>query len=900
MVSIIIPAREEKYLKQTIRSVLDNAEGEIEVIVLLDGYVPNPQIHMNDERVKFIHYPKSIGQRKCINEGVKMAKGKYIMKLDAHCAVGKGFDVILSADCNYDWTVIPRMYNLDIETFLPKKHKLTDYLYISSPDEVKPFRAVYYTGEDYKAQHGRKELIDDTMCCMGPCFFMWKSRFWELDGCDENHVGGWGQQGIEVALKAWLSGGSLKVNKKTWFAHYFRGGSGPGFPYPISGAQVSKVRRYSQDLWLNNKWPHQTRNFHWLIDKFDPPGWKFDIDVSVIIPARNEIYLQKTIDGLLDNLGSKFEIMVGVDGYEPNPPLKEDSRVRVYRVDKSIGMRPMINKLVSMAKGQYLLRADAHIIIEKNMDLKMIDSHKAGFTVVARRYELDTPSWKMRKHTDCDYRYLTPLSDSSGGLRSLAWEEYELKHKANIFDDLMTCSGSNWLMKRSQWNRWGGLDENHGTFGQEGAEIACMTWLSGGRMIINKNTWYAHWNRGKMPYALGAHQKRKSIDYSIDKWVNNKWEKRTRDFQWLIDRFRPPGWETSKTAHLKGVYGFRVKYISVDKIFNNFVSYSNPLKNAKDNPRGTYELMKTFIPYVDKIAKGIHTYSSNEPYYQYLKKHLHFSVRDNEKGARHIQNQMQDAVNIYKSIEKDGMHTPIDMVKYPGARMIIRGSRRLIILKKLGIKNAIVRVHESMALYLKNVEWLDIRCSGKTETAAIRQFRKIGLKGTDKYWHHNYTHLYDKHLNLNKKPNILEIGVKRGASIKMWKDAYPKATITGVDIADVSNEPMVRKTNDFTLLLGSQNDKEFLKEVAGHGKFDLIIDDGSHQPVDQIISFEALWGSLNKSGVYIIEDICSGKGRTDRKILVNKLNELTDNVMGLNGVRAVALYSNICFIHKAG
>jgi hypothetical protein len=106
---------------------------------------------------------------------------------------------------------------------------------------------------------------------------MHKDRFWELGGCDENHEGGWGQQGVEVSCKAWLSGGALKVNKKTWFAHWFRGNQ--GFPYSISGNQIERVRKYSRDLWLNNKWKKQIRPFQWLIDKFDPPGWVKDLTI---------------------------------------------------------------------------------------------------------------------------------------------------------------------------------------------------------------------------------------------------------------------------------------------------------------------------------------------------------------------------------------------------------------------------------------------------------------------------------------------------------------------------------------------------------------------------------------------------------------------------------------------
>ena len=272
MVSVLIPARNEQYLGKTIENVLENARDEIEIIVILDGYIPDPQLHF-DNRVIFVHYKESIGQRQAINIAARMAKGKYIMKLDAHCAVDEGFDVKLATDCEEDMTMIGRMYNLDIETWKPKLHKFTDYMYFSSPNFEKPFRSQYYYGDEFRRLHRKKELIDDILCIMGPCFFMWRDRFFMQGGCDEGH-GSWGNQGIEVSLKAWLSGGRLVVNKKTWFAHWFRGGGGPGFPYHITGNEQERARAYSRNLWLNNKWPGQVRPLSWLLDKFKPvPTW---------------------------------------------------------------------------------------------------------------------------------------------------------------------------------------------------------------------------------------------------------------------------------------------------------------------------------------------------------------------------------------------------------------------------------------------------------------------------------------------------------------------------------------------------------------------------------------------------------------------------------------------------
>lgn len=283
--SVIIPSRnEELYLNKTILNVLNNAEGDIEIITILDGWEPTERI--NDERVIYIHHKEPTGQRSSINEGAKKATGNYMMKLDAHCAVGKGFDKILIRDCEYDMTMIPAMFNLDVSTWEPKyfddwdrgikRGKLNCYMYIGWKDGR--MRALYYTGRLRREIHKSNKAVDDTMCCMGPGFFMHLKRFWELEGCDEGH-GQWGQQGVEVACKAWLSGGRLVTNKNTWFAHFFRGGGVPeghkkGFPYRISQRAINTARDYSEDLWLNNKWSKQTRTMEWLVNKFNPPTWE--------------------------------------------------------------------------------------------------------------------------------------------------------------------------------------------------------------------------------------------------------------------------------------------------------------------------------------------------------------------------------------------------------------------------------------------------------------------------------------------------------------------------------------------------------------------------------------------------------------------------------------------------
>ena len=105
-----------------------------------------------------------------------------------------------------------------------------------------------------------------------------------------------------------------------------------------------------------------------------------------------------------------------------------------------------------------------------------------------------------------------------------------------------------------------------------------------------------------------------------------------------------------------------------------------------------------------------------------------------------------------------------------------------------------------------------------------------------------------------QRPNILEIGVKKGSSLLAWQEYFPGAKITGIDIEKV-------EVPNTIICIGNQNDENFLKEVGHkHGPFDLIVDDGSHKPEDQIISFNVLYRNyLNVNGLYCIEDGDSSK-----------------------------------------
>lgn len=115
---------------------------------------------------------------------------------------------------------------------------------------------------------------------------------------------------------------------------------------------------------------------------------------------------------------------------------------------------------------------------------------------------------------------------------------------------------------------------------------------------------------------------------------------------------------------------------------------------------------------------------------------------------------------------------------------------------------------------------------------------------TDKL-QHGYIPFYEQHLPKNPR-KILEIGVDTGASIKMWREYFPDSEIHGLDL--FSDKP-VPEIDNVTFHTGNQCDWRVLERLRAEN-FDIIIDDGSHNSRDQLITFFGLFNG----GHYFIED----------------------------------------------
>jgi len=219
MLSIIIPSYKDPLLHNTIESLLTNAEGEIEIIPVLDGYWPETPIK-EDDKIKILHFGKNRGMRGAINAGVKIAQGEFIMRTDEHCVFAKGYDVALTRDCRPNWIVTARRCFLDPVKWKRMDIPPVDYEKLKIRDigdGIKKFEGVVWRE---RARQRRNKMIDETMAMQGSMWVMPK-KWWEkvIIELDTEHYGTMYQDSHEMVFKTWKAGGKLVVNKNTWFAH---------------------------------------------------------------------------------------------------------------------------------------------------------------------------------------------------------------------------------------------------------------------------------------------------------------------------------------------------------------------------------------------------------------------------------------------------------------------------------------------------------------------------------------------------------------------------------------------------------------------------------------------------------------------------------------------------------
>lgn len=275
--------------------------------------------------------------------------------------------------------------------------------------------------------------------------------------------------------------------------------------------------------------------------------------VSIIIPSRGEKpeNLLRTIDSIYSNATGEFEVIVGFNG-PPYIDLPEHSNLYYFKGYENIGLKPMINKLAKIATGKYIYKSDAHCAFGKGFDEILQSNMKDDWIVTPRFYVLDGKTWEWQDERFYDYFYLCcPFTDPKG-LRFKAGGHWPERTKERLeshpgVDETPQMHGSGWFVnKKYYFDILGGFPEDDPDgHAQEPIWLGLKTWLKGGKLMVNKKTWYAHLhqNSNERGYPEDRTHTEKTYNDVANYWLQNKEPNLMHDFEWFLEKFMPmPTW----------------------------------------------------------------------------------------------------------------------------------------------------------------------------------------------------------------------------------------------------------------------------------------------------------------------------------------------------------------------
>jgi glycosyltransferase involved in cell wall biosynthesis len=246
--------------------------------------------------------------------------------------------------------------------------------------------------------------------------------------------------------------------------------------------------------------------------------------LSVIIPSYKDPLLQKTIHSLLESseLEDQIEIIAVLDGYWPDTALQEDKRVIQLHLGKNRGMRGAINAGVSIARGEFIMRTDEHCIFAKGFDKILTDCCKPNWIVTAKRFFLDPVKWEVMDLPPVEYEKL--VIQTVGDAKKFTGFPLERLDRDDVMiDETQAMQGSVWLMPRAWWQKVivELQTEGYGSHLQDSHEMVFKTWKAGGKLMVNKSTWFAH-KHVSFPrmHNYGGKEAEDSVRHSYETWID--------------------------------------------------------------------------------------------------------------------------------------------------------------------------------------------------------------------------------------------------------------------------------------------------------------------------------------------------------------------------------------------
>jgi DNA-directed RNA polymerase subunit RPC12/RpoP len=255
-------------------------------------------------------------------------------------------------------------------------------------------------------------------------------------------------------------------------------------------------------------------------------------------------------------------------------------KLTVIHYPVPVGQRQAVNQAARISRAKYVMKLDAHSAVDEGFDVKLMAPYEdkrlsEDVTTIPRMYNLHAFDWKCQscpfetyqgpKPAECPkckskemvklevwrprQARRTDFARFDSELHFQYWRDYGGRPEAQgDLAEVMSSVGACFFMTRRRFRQIEGLDEKHGIWGQFGTEISCKSWLSGGRQVVNKTTWFSHMFRTRsdfsFPYKISGNDQERARKYSRELWRSGRWKHQVRPLSWLVEKFAPvPGWE---------------------------------------------------------------------------------------------------------------------------------------------------------------------------------------------------------------------------------------------------------------------------------------------------------------------------------------------------------------------
>lgn len=310
--------------------------------------------------------------------------------------------------------------------------------------------------------------------------------------------------------------------------------------------------------------------------------------VTVIIPTREDPYLNRTIENIYEN-AHDIEVIVVLDGVNQ----EVDERAVVIELPNPVGRRVAINMAAREAKGEYLFILDAHCSMTKDWDRILAESCEDNSIVVCAISDMNPETWE---HLPGDYAHVV--------LNSRLEEKWSPKVPESALEEMMAFTGCAWLIPTKYFWELDGYDESLGEYGWDGPEWAMKVWLNDkhpGKVLLRSDVICGHifgTNNNNALYQVNTIGYSKYYEKMYAKWGNK--------LPALFDKFgiEFEKQEVKSTTTYKTVVEKKEDIVKKDqdgKVVSHIVRYYKPFTIEHDGIKSDDILTQEALPFITEI-----------------------------------------------------------------------------------------------------------------------------------------------------------------------------------------------------------------------------------------------------------------------------------------------------------